>query len=171
MKILREHIIDKLQESRATQISKVTEPIKNNAENGGKIWVAKRKLKKKEQNPHQILTSQGQKLENKDKIFKEYAKYYKALLKIRLAENMEEEKIEQTVDKKFQEIIAGGKSDRGIIITTEKKIGNQGNQKRKKAGDKNNWKAEWIKEGGKEMVECLATLFSRVEGENTIPIQ
>ena len=55
---------------------------------------------------------------------------------------MEEEKIEQTVDKKFQEIIAGGKSDRGIIITTEKKIGNQGNQKRKKAGDKNNWKAE-----------------------------
>ena len=32
---------------------------------------------KKEQTPHQILNSQGQKLENKDEILKEYARYYK----------------------------------------------------------------------------------------------
>ena len=48
-----------------------------------------------------------QKLENKDEIVKEYARYYKELLKVRPAENMEEEEIEQKVDKKFQEIIAG----------------------------------------------------------------
>ena len=46
-----EHIIKKLKGSRATKISKVAESIKNNVENGGKMWEVKRKLKKKEQNP------------------------------------------------------------------------------------------------------------------------
>ena len=55
------------------------------------MWELKRKLKKKEQDPHQILNSQGQKLEKKDEILKVYARYYKVLLKIRPAENMEEE--------------------------------------------------------------------------------
>ena len=66
VKIRKEHIIDKLKESRATEISKVAESIKNNVDNAGKTWEVKRKLKKKEQNPHQILYSQGQKLQNKD---------------------------------------------------------------------------------------------------------
>ena len=70
VKILKVYIVDKLKESRATKISKVAESIKNNVDNGGKIWEVKRKLKKKEQNPHQILNSQGQKLENKDEISK-----------------------------------------------------------------------------------------------------
>ena len=70
VKILKVYIVDKLKESRAAKISKVAESIKNNVDNGGKIWEVKRKLKKKEQNPHQILNSQGQKLENKDEISK-----------------------------------------------------------------------------------------------------
>ena len=37
------------------------------------------------QNPHQILNNQGQKLENKKKILREHARYYKELLKIRAA--------------------------------------------------------------------------------------
>ena len=43
--------------------------------------------------------------------------------------------------------------------------------KNKKVGDNNNWKAEWIKEGGIEMVWSLATLFNRVEEEKIIPAQ
>ena len=42
-----EHIIDKLKGSRATKISKVAESIKNNIENGGKMWEVKRNLKRK----------------------------------------------------------------------------------------------------------------------------
>ena len=34
--------------------------------------------------------------------------------------------------------------------------------KNKKAGDKNNSKVEWIKEGGDEMAQSLAILFNRV---------
>ena len=165
VKILKEHIIDKLKESRAAKISKVAESIKNNVDNGGKIWEVKRKLKKKEQNPHQILNSQGQKLENRDEILKEYARYYKELLKVRPAENMEEEEIEQIVDKKFQDIITEGKIDREIITKTEIRKAIKV-MKNKKAEDKNNWKEEWIKEEGSKLVQSLAILFNRVEEEN-----
>ena len=68
-------------------------------------------------------------------MLKEYARYYKELLKKRPAENMEEEQIEQKVDKKFQEI-AEGKADWEIITTEiEKAIKGMKNQK---SGDKNN---------------------------------
>ena len=52
VKVLKEHIIDKLKEIRAAKISKAAESSKNNVENGGKIWEVKRKIKKKEENPH-----------------------------------------------------------------------------------------------------------------------
>lgn len=81
------------------------------------------------------------------------------------AENMKQEEIEQIVGKKFQEIIAEGKADREII-------GKQSRDwKIKKVGDKNNRKAEWIKEGAGKMVQVLATLFKRVVEENKIPIR
>ena len=38
-----------------------------------KILEVKMKLKKKEKRPHQIINSQGQKLENNDDILEEYA--------------------------------------------------------------------------------------------------
>ena len=50
---------------------------------------------------------------------------------------MEEEEIEQIVDKKFQEIIAEGKIDQEIITKTEIRKAIKG-MKNKKAGDKNN---------------------------------
>ena len=74
----------------------------------------------KEQNPHHILNSQGQKLENKDEILKLYARYYKKPLKSRPAENMEEEEIEQIVNKKFQEIRVEKKLYREIITGSQK---------------------------------------------------
>ena len=67
MKIPKEYISDKLKESTVVKISKAAGSIKNNVENGCKIWEIKRKLKKKEQNPHRILNSHCQELENKDK--------------------------------------------------------------------------------------------------------
>ena len=172
VKILKECIIDKVKESTAAKISKVAELIKNNVDNGGKIWEVKRKLKKKEQNLHHILNSEGQKLEleNRDEMLKEYARYYKELLKVRPAENMEEKEKEQIVDKKSQEIIVEVKIDWEMITKAEIRKAIKG-MKNIKAGDKNNWKAEWIKEGQSEMVQSLAVLSNRVEEETKIPIQ
>ena len=82
---------------------------------------------------------------------------------------MEEEEIEQIVDKKFQEIIAEGKIDREIITKTEIRKAIKG-MKNKKRGDKNNWKAESIKEEESKMVQSLEILFNKFEEENKIPI-
>ena len=43
--------------------------------------------------------------------------------------------------------------------------------KNKKAADRLGWKAEWIKEGGEEMVKSLYILFNRIKTENQIPKQ
>ena len=72
--------------------------------------------------------------------------YYGKLLEIQTAENMEEKEIEWKVDNKFQEIIEQGKADQKIITTTEIRKAIKG-MKNKKVGEKNNWKAKWIKEG------------------------
>ena len=53
LKILKELVTDKIKDKRATKLSKIAESVKNNVDNGGKIWKIKRKIKKKEQNPYQ----------------------------------------------------------------------------------------------------------------------
>ena len=132
-----------LKEEIKTKISKVAELMKNIVGNEDKIGEVKRKLKKKEQNPQQVLNSQDQKLDNKDEILKVYARY-KELFKIRSVENMEEEEMD---GKNLQE----GNNNRtkrrpGYNNNSRNKESNQENEK--KAGAKNNWKAEQIKEGG-----------------------
>ena len=76
-----------MKEGRATKITRDTESINNNVDNGNKIWEVKRKL------------------ESKDDILKDYVRYYKELLKTRTAENMKQEKTERKVEKKLQETI------------------------------------------------------------------
>ena len=41
--------------------------------------------------------------------------------------------------------------------------------KKRKAGDKVGWKAEWLIEGGDEMIENLEILYNRIEQEKIIP--
>ena len=43
--------------------------------------------------------------------------------------------------------------------------------KNKKAADRLGWKAEWIKEGGDEMVKILYMLFNMIKTENQGPKQ
>ena len=43
--------------------------------------------------------------------------------------------------------------------------------KNKKATDRLGWKAEWIKEGGEEIVKSLYILFNRIKTENQMPKQ
>ena len=41
--------------------------------------------------------------------------------------------------------------------------------KNKEAANRLGWKAEWIKEGGEEMVKSLYILFNLIKTENQIP--
>ena len=43
--------------------------------------------------------------------------------------------------------------------------------KKRKAGDKVGWKAEWLIEGGDEIIKSLEILYNRIEQEKIIPKQ
>ena len=47
IKLIKEHITDKMKENRSRRIIKVAQQIKSNIDNGGKIWEIKRKFREK----------------------------------------------------------------------------------------------------------------------------
>ena len=51
IKIIKEHITDKIIENRSRRIIKVAQKIKSNVDSGGKIWEIKQKLQKKMKQP------------------------------------------------------------------------------------------------------------------------
>ena len=79
LKLLKEHITDKLKESRGNRIKRIAESISKNIDRGKKIWEAKRKLKRKDETPHFIINSEGRKIESSEEISKEYQKHYEGL--------------------------------------------------------------------------------------------
>ena len=62
-------------------------------------------MKRKDETPYFIINSEGRKTENSEEILKEYQKYYERLLQTRPPENLQEEKIKQDVNTKFQRIV------------------------------------------------------------------
>ena len=68
--------------------------------------------------------------------------------------------------KKSKKIIAEAEAEPREIIT-EKMV--EIAIKIKKASDRYGWKAEWIKNGGKDMSKSLTVLYNRIEEENCVP--
>ena len=102
---LKEDITEKYKEGRSKRLNRIVQDIRENIDNGGKIWEVKRRLEKKVRTPYSITNAEGIKLVNKSDIEKEYKKYYKKLLKTREPDNESERIIEEEVNKKFQELI------------------------------------------------------------------
>ena len=105
IKTLKEHIAEKYREGRTKRINGIAQEIRENFDNGGKIWEVKRRLEKKVQTPYSITNTKGIKLDHRLDIKEEYTKYYKKLLKTREPDNENEKIIEEKVNKKFQEIV------------------------------------------------------------------
>ena len=101
---MKEHITEKYKEGRSKRINHIAQEIRQNIDNGGKIWKVKRRLEKKVQTWYSITNTSDIKLENRLDIQEEYTKYYKKLLKTREPDH-ESERIIEEVNKKFQEII------------------------------------------------------------------
>ena len=70
LKLLMEHITDKIKERRGNQIKQIAESISNNIDKGRKIWEVKRKVKRKDETPHFIINSEKRKKENSGEILK-----------------------------------------------------------------------------------------------------
>ena len=159
-----------MKENRSRRIIKVAQQIKSNVDNGGKIWEVKRKVQRKNQTPHTFKDEKSNRMESSSQISEECKKYYENLLKTRQSETAEETQIQFKVEKEFQQITnrEGDKKERITETIIRKAIRKM---KNKKAADRLGWKAEWIKEGGEEMVKSLYILFNRIKTENQIPKQ
>ena len=92
---MKEHITEKYKEGRSKRINCIAQEIRENVDNGGKIWEVKRRLEKKVQTPYSILNAEWIILQNRLDIQEEYKKYYKKLLKTREPENESERIIEE----------------------------------------------------------------------------
>ena len=114
---MKEHITEKYKEVRSKRINCIVQEIRENVDNGGKIWEVKRRLEKKIQTPYSITNAEGIKLQNRLDIQEEFKKY-KKLLKTREPDNESERIIEEEVNKKFQELIR--KTNQIESITLEK---------------------------------------------------
>ena len=105
LKLLQEHITEIIKEGKGNRIKRIAESISNNIVNGRKIWEVKSKVKRKDETTHFIINSEERKIENKEELLKECQKYYESLLQIRLRQNLQEDMIEQEINRKFQKII------------------------------------------------------------------
>ena len=103
--LIKEHIVEKKKEARSSKIKKIAEDIRNNVDNGGKIWEVKRKLMRKDKPPHYIKNENGNIIDNKEEMVKEYEKYYSNLLKTRSPETNQEQQAEQKVEEEFRRIM------------------------------------------------------------------
>ena len=95
IKTLKEHITEKNKEVRSKRINRIAQEIRENVDNGGKIWEVKRTPEKKIQTPYSITNAEGVKLQNRLDIQEEYKKYYNKLLKAREPDNESERIIEE----------------------------------------------------------------------------
>ena len=88
LKLLTEHITDKIKEGKGNQIKGIGESMSTNIDNGRKIWEVKQKVKRKDETPHFIINSERRKIENKEEILEEYQNYYENLPQTRPPENL-----------------------------------------------------------------------------------
>ena len=108
-------------------------------------------------------------MQNRLDIQEEYKEYYKKLLKTREPDNESEKITEEEVNKKFQELI---RKKSQIESTTDEMVEKAiAKLKNKRASDRLGWRAEWLKEGGEEIVKSLSILFNRIEREQRTLMQ
>ena len=72
IKLIKEHITDKMKENRSKKIIKVAQQIKSNVDNGGRIWEVKLKVQRKNQTPHPIEDEKNNKIQSSSKTLGEW---------------------------------------------------------------------------------------------------
>ena len=78
IKTSKGHITEKFKEVRSKRINRIAQEIRENVDNGGKIWEVKRRLEKKVQTPYSITNAEGIKLQNRLDIQEEYKNIWPA---------------------------------------------------------------------------------------------
>ena len=80
IRIIREHIIDKKKESRSNKIKKIAEDIRENVNNGRKIWEVKGRITRKKEVKQPRKCQNNKTIQDQQEIIKGYENYYEKLL-------------------------------------------------------------------------------------------
>ena len=173
LKLIDQHILNESKARHRKKIDKIVQSLRaNGGVHGPNFWEVRRRiLGKKEEAPAAVKDRDGSKLETTDKILERYKNYYQDLLTTNPAQDIEEKAIEETVNKNFERIIKEGEKEISPPISIREVKRAIKKLKRRKAADRQNWKNEWILEGGQEMVVSLWKLFNKIQESKKIPLQ
>ena len=168
--IMRGQLIKLKKKIRGERIIKRVQSIRKKGLQG--IWEFKKKFKKKKQIQKQLKNEKGRMITCPKEIIEEYEKYYKDLLKTKEAETKEEKDFEELIETQFEDIREEAKYPKERRKITPKVVAKAIKQlQTKKASDRQGWRTEWLKNGGKVMEQSLCNMFNKMEEENRIPNQ
>ena len=170
--LVRNHILNEHKKLRGIAIRKIVNNIRNNTKNGSQIWQIKKKINRKPRIQKALKSMQGKDLITRDEIIEEYKDYYIELLKTKQSSTIEEFIAETKVNSQFDLIKRNQEKLGGESSINEKLVKEALNSvKLRKAADSREWRGEWLKWGGMDMITSLTNMFIMMEQQKTIPEQ
>ena len=173
LKLIDEHIEEEEKLNHANKIRGIVQKLRiNGGVNGPNMWKVRDAIKsKKGETPTAVADEKGNLLEKREDILKRYQQYFHELLTKKEAEDEEEQKIEEEVNIRFEDILAKAKHSKPPEISAEEVDKAVKKNKRRKARDRQGWRGEWLLEGGAEMRKSLVILYNQIQYNSWIPEQ
>ena len=116
-----------------------------------------------------MINKEGDEVDTEKDIKRIYEQFYKQLLETPKAENKNEKKAEEEVEKTFTMIERVAETQEGMIVEEETVRKVIAKLKRGKAGDTQGWTNEMLMEGGDEMVKSVTLMFNVINTHCNIP--
>ena len=107
-------------------------------------------------------------MQESEEIINEYEEYYKQLLTTRKPRNTSKTPTEEPVKKEIKSIMKQNTDSRREKITFSTVKKTISTMKKRNAGVKTGWKAEWLIEGRDSMIKSLMVLYDRIGQEKII---
>ena len=107
-------------------------------------------------------------MQESEEIINEYEEYYKQLLTTGKPRNTSKTPTEEPVKKEIKSIMKQNTDSRREKITFSTVKKTVSTMKKRNAGGKTGWKAEWLIEGRDSMIKSLMVLYDRIGQEKII---
>ena len=173
-KLLREHIEEEMKAQNTRRIVGTVESLRKNGGgfNEGTFWEFKRKLqKRKEETITAMKDTNGEMQNDNEKIIQIYQDFYQELFETKKSKTEEEKEAEENVEEKFQTIMNKADHQQPMKVRTDDIENEIKKLKNKKAGDKEGWTNEMLKNGGEEMERSIGKMFQKIHDAGTVPKQ
>lgn len=171
IKLIKQHCEEEIRLKNRKAVEGITEKIKATGRTNLEPFWKHSKLNnhKESKTGITIRDKEGNRIDNKERILKEYENYYHELLKPKPATTTEGKETEEIVNSAVR-CLGKLSMNEPTTETTEEDI-NQAVKtlKERKASDSSGWRNEHVIYGGAEMKQSLKKLFTMVDEQKQIP--